>query len=306
MKSVLVSLGILFLAFSSATARTWIVGPDESYTHPSEVFELVESGDTIVIRKGIYRTDSFVIREKQDIVILGEQAELLGTEPYGTVVSLYGCRNIVLSGLHMRHELGAQWEICFGGVLEIGDSQNILVIDCEMNGCGAIGLDVYSSTGIVCTNSSIHHNNRFAVRHEWAGVNDPDSMRFETLVMFNNEFADNGNIQFKYSWVENLRVRKSYPDGEVLGMLSIYDRVFDLRERSVESITVELRGAEYTGPWMKIQTNEGLVGWVFSAALTNSLEDSEHFDTNYYNSEEMNENEEEEYYEGEEDDYDEE
>lgn len=305
MKSALISIGILFLAFSSTSARTWLVGPDESFRHPSVVFEEMGSGDTVVIRKGVYKTESFVIREKQDIVILGEEAELLGIEPYGTVMSLYGCQNIVLSGLRMRHELGAQWEVCFGGVLEIGDSQNILVINCEMNGCGAIGLDVYSSSGVVCTNSSIHHNNRFAVRHEWVGVNSADSMRFETLVMFNNEYYDNGNIQFRYSWVDNLRVRKSYPDGEVLGMLSIYDRVFDLGERSREAISVELRGTEYTGPWMRIQTNEGLVGWVFAPALTSSLEDSEHFDINFYNSEKKYEYgeeyyEEEEYYEGEE------
>ncbi|MDP5171394.1 MAG: SH3 domain-containing protein [Bacteroidia bacterium] len=276
MKTILFTIAAILLTCSAA-AKTWVVGAGEEIEHPTEAFDQVESGDTILIRKGEYHAEGFRIGQKANIVIIAEDAHLLGTQPYGTVLTIEGCRNIILSGLHMRHQTGAQWEICFGGVLQISGCQGIFITNCEMNGCGAIGLDVFGSVGVVCSNSAIHHNNKAAVRYEWKSFNDPDSMQFENLIMFRNEFSDNATISFLFPWVDGLRIRKSYPDGEVIGVLSAMERVYFLREKSKEETTIQLRGNDITAPWVKIQTNEGLVGWVFGGAIADTYEESEQF-----------------------------
>ena len=268
MKSA-VCLFLLSVSLSlTGLSRTWLVGPEESLKDPQMALENAQSNDTILIREGEYRRESFMLQSKEFLVILGENAQLLGTDPYGSVLMVSGCNSLIISGLKMRHELGAQWEICFGGVLEIASCRDVLITDCEMNGCGAIGLDVFGSSGVACVNSYIHHNNRSALRYEWHQVNDPDSMKFDGLLMHNNRFADNGTVIFKYPWVEGLRIRESYPDGEVVGTLEQYERVYDLGEKSDTQSTIELRGRSVTDYWVRIQTDTGLSGWVFGGALS--------------------------------------
>lgn len=273
-----VILSLLFVCCVSLPAATWVVGPGEQFTHPNEAFSQMTSSDTVLIRQGQYHAKFFRVGQKNNIVIIGEDAELLGTDFYGSVFMVDGCTNVVISGIRMRHEFGSQWEICYGGVLEIAGCKNVLIQDCEMNGCGAIGLQVYSSTGVVCTGSHIHHNNRAAIRVPEGEFNDPGLMQFEHLLLFDNHFHDNGNLVFLYPWVDNLRVRESYPDGKVLGTLTNRQRVVQLEGRSDTRSTIVLRGITFTEYWIRIQTDDGLIGWVFKGALTPSLEDILHHD----------------------------
>lgn len=47
---------------------------------------------------------------------------------------------------------------CHGAVLRIKDSEYVKIINCELNGCGAIGVAGYNSKNIIVRNCFIHHN----------------------------------------------------------------------------------------------------------------------------------------------------
>ena len=65
-------------------AATWIIGPTQIYTLPSQVRTLVQDGDTILIDGGIYLNDA-TKWTKKDLVFIG-----LGIEPNRTVLQYSG------------------------------------------------------------------------------------------------------------------------------------------------------------------------------------------------------------------------
>lgn len=72
-----------------------------------------------------------------------------------------------------------------------------------------------------------------------------------------------------YVWVDQLNVR-DYPslDSTSKFKLSEGARVLYNHEKSTEEILVNLRGQDLVGPFYKIKTKSGKMGWVFSGALT--------------------------------------
>ncbi len=53
----LVLFALLCSVFSSASAKTWLIGPTRIYTAPSKVMSLVANGDTVLIDAGTYSGD---------------------------------------------------------------------------------------------------------------------------------------------------------------------------------------------------------------------------------------------------------
>lgn len=273
MKGITLLGALLLLAAPLLAQQVWVVSPEGDLSDPQMAFYGAAAGDTIRLRPGEYFAETFDLRGKTDLVILGEEAHLLGTSSYGTVLSVNSCRNIVIDGLHLRHELGPQWTYCMGGVLEIVSSQNVLVTGCELNGCGAYGLDVYASMGVIATGCYLHHNNHAAVRYEFSEeINEAPVTQFEGLLLYDNAYEANGTVTFLYSRVEQLRLRNAPVDGETMGFLQEGQRVYDLEKRSDAQSTIELRGQQVTDVWYQVQTDSGLTGWVFGGALADSYD----------------------------------
>lgn len=68
--------------------------------------------------------------------------------------------------------------------------------------------------------------------------------------------------------IDYLRLRaEPGPSGETVAMLQEGDIMYDLGEVSDFSTRVELRGIVYNEPWLKVETSEGQVGWVFGGGV---------------------------------------
>ena len=82
-------------------------------------------------------------------------ANVISAQPrYANVLNFENCSNIHIKGFTAGHaeEPGA----CIGGVLYFQNSQDILVEDCGLFGCGTLGVTGYSSKNMQIVNNDIY------------------------------------------------------------------------------------------------------------------------------------------------------
>lgn len=75
--------------------------------------------------------------------------------------------------------------------------------------------------------------------------------------------------------IDYLRLRsKPGTDSETVAMLQRGQVMHDLGEISDFTTQVELRGVKYNEPWLKVETTEGQIGWVYGGGVYFNLNDS--------------------------------
>ncbi|NPV03080.1 MAG: SH3 domain-containing protein [Brevinematales bacterium] len=78
-----------------------------------------------------------------------------------------------------------------------------------------------------------------------------------------------------YSWVDKLNLRdKPSLTSKVVYQLPEGEDVVFLGKKTKEEITIQLRGTNYTAPWVLVQAKNGTQGWIFAGGLKkkNALE----------------------------------
>jgi hypothetical protein len=73
------------------------------------------------------------------------------------IIVIDDCRNIRITGVHARHLKPLKEYQCHGSVLRINNSRNVRIENCELNGCGAVGVMAKQSS-LSIFNCHIHHN----------------------------------------------------------------------------------------------------------------------------------------------------
>ena len=73
---------------------------------------------------------------------------------YSNVLNFFNCANIMVNGLTVGHTEEPGY--CLGGVLFFMNSQDILVEDCGLFGCGTLGVKAESSKNIQIINNDIY------------------------------------------------------------------------------------------------------------------------------------------------------
>ncbi|MES0491822.1 MAG: SH3 domain-containing protein [Leptospirales bacterium] len=78
--------------------------------------------------------------------------------------------------------------------------------------------------------------------------------------------------KYLYSQVDQARIRKqSGLSGKAIGFLAEGEKVIFLEEESSETAKVTLRGKKYNSPFLKIETLNGVTGWVYGGALSKEI-----------------------------------
>ncbi len=80
-------------------------------------------------------------------------ARLLSGSSTDTVIDIKDCTNITLSGLIMGHEI-LSTDYCSAGVIDISNS-SVSIVDCDIFGCGYVGIVAFSGSSISVENSVI-------------------------------------------------------------------------------------------------------------------------------------------------------
>jgi parallel beta-helix repeat protein len=88
----------------------------------------------------------------------------------------------------------AEDERCYGNVFAIDSCDSVTIRDCDISGCGAIGVYTFNCGEIILMDNFIHDNTLWAVQHEGNDLLVEDSS-IPGLTMKGNTLVNNGGRQ---------------------------------------------------------------------------------------------------------------
>ncbi|MCK4807903.1 MAG: hypothetical protein KAT09_09660, partial [Candidatus Aegiribacteria sp.] len=185
---------VLLTGMTGATTLT--VGEGEQFETPQQAIDEVSDGDTILIKSGAYEfNDSIELWGHNDIWILGEEgSRLICNSQIDNVMWIFNSDRITISGLCATHTEPTENQLCYGNVFGIDGCNDITIENCEINGCGAIGVYTNLVDGIVLRNNFIHDNTICAVQHYGQNL-IMETNHLEGLIMEGNTILNNGGRQ---------------------------------------------------------------------------------------------------------------
>jgi len=240
----------LLLALSGAAA-TLTVGEAEEYTTPQMAMDCVSDGDTVLIRAGEYvSNESIELWGTDDVCILGEVGtRLICDSETENVMWIINSDRITVSGVSATHTEPTEDERCYGNVFGIDGCDDITIEECEINGCGAIGVYTNLVDGIVLRNNFIHDNTLWAVQHEGNDLIQ-ESHHIPGLTMEGNTILNNGGRQL------DMVYSSGSSTAEFAGVLDDDGYlIFQFRNPNTEMIDSYYLTPGCTGIWLDIVQN---------------------------------------------------
>lgn len=137
-----------------------------------EVLKTLRDGDTLKIAEGTYNLKSALeFWGMENIVVTGDgEVELICEDMNDNVIWIFNSENITLRNIKARHTDPPATAKCTGNVIGIDGCENVTIENCDINGCGAIGVYTFISSGITLRDNHIHNNSLFAVQHDGVGL----------------------------------------------------------------------------------------------------------------------------------------
>jgi hypothetical protein len=127
-----------------------------------------------------------------DVAIIGEDgAELVCNSLTDNVLWIVSADRITVSGLSATHTMPSEEERCYGNVFAIDSCDSVTIRDCELSGCGAIGVYTFNCGEIMLLDNFIHDNTLWAVQHEGHNLLVEDNS-LPGLTMSGNTLVNNG------------------------------------------------------------------------------------------------------------------
>ncbi|MBI9102691.1 MAG: right-handed parallel beta-helix repeat-containing protein [Spirochaetales bacterium] len=125
-----------------------------------ELIDQTPNGGVAFIPYGEYIIDEGLRIVGKSGIILRTDAgtRILLDDTNQDVLAISGSSDVRLENLYLRHLIPREDYACHGSVVSIGYSPNVVIINCELNGCGAIGVSSYESDGLIIRNCYIHSN----------------------------------------------------------------------------------------------------------------------------------------------------
>ncbi len=191
------------------------VGPGGEYSTLQEALDNAHAGMTILIKQGDYRSDvSIRIENLNDITIKAtEEVMLICTSQYDDVLTIINSTGITIQNITLKHHIPVT-ESCSGMVISVNSSRNISFVDCDINGCGWMGIYSYRNEGLMARNCYFHENYEYAINLDsqdrdvliegcridnngggiaidWSNEISSDDSPYEWLSLRNNEWGQN-------------------------------------------------------------------------------------------------------------------
>ena len=148
----------------------------------------------LIIDAGDYTSNKAIWVSGENITIEGlKKVNLFCSDQNDNVMWITG-KNIIVSNIRMKHTnpLDSPYNNCSGRVIAFDNARNIIVENCDLNGCGLAGLhDNMGNASILIKNNYIHNNSLGAYTDISGGiwfkeVSDHPVFRFENNRMENN------------------------------------------------------------------------------------------------------------------------
>ncbi|MBN2587430.1 MAG: right-handed parallel beta-helix repeat-containing protein [Candidatus Fermentibacteraceae bacterium] len=181
------------LMSAMASAATLTVGEGLEYEDPHDALALVQDGDTVLILAGTYEFDqSLELWGRKDVAVIGgEGAVLVCNSRTENVMWIVNSDRVTVSGLRATHTMPEAEERCYGNVFAIDSCDSVTVMNCDICGCGAIGVYTFNCGDVFLRNNFIHDNTLWAVQYEGQNLLAEDS-GIPGLTMEGNTIVNNG------------------------------------------------------------------------------------------------------------------
>lgn len=169
--------------------------------HPGDnLFDAIffaQAYDSIVIKKGTYNisTDPDLGLEVRanHISVIGENGVFIYAGPNFDVLSIFAT-DVKIKNLYLAHTFATS---CDGSVIGIRKgSDDVLISNCDINGCGAIGITfdtITSESRYAILNNQIHNNHicPFSIGYDYKN-RSVEELRNKGVKVYNNKIWNNG------------------------------------------------------------------------------------------------------------------
>ena len=201
------------------------------------ISNLVLADDENVYYENVFDGRELIIKDLNDLSFIGieDNVNILVEPRYANVITFIGCNNIKISNIFLGHTLKDGY--CTGGVLKFINCSNVTIEDCNIFGCGRIGIDVLN-----CSNFNIKSSNIYECSEEILKViNGWKSNLFDiidTVVEFNETRIEDNIVNS----ITNKKNEKMFKSIELKNNICISKEIFSnqIKNKSEEIIEEEL------------------------------------------------------------------
>lgn len=172
----------------------------------------VDADREAIVSEAVTDGRQLVLNNMKHLAIRGRKGAMLYAEPrYSFVLSLSFCEDIVIDNLILGHSFEGY---CDGGVINVENSQNVIIDFCDLFGCGTYGLCTRQAEHVTLMNSFI--------RHCTYGIADLNNSKH--LTFFNCDIFSNKEFDLFNSWgnedviIDSCRFFANNPDSPLFNM----------------------------------------------------------------------------------------
>ncbi len=159
------------------------------------IFE-ANAGDSIVLKSGIYNLENELSVYADYVTLIGEPGCFIYANIDYNVMDI-DAHFVKLKNLYLSH-LNSENAGCSADVIMINafSCSNVLIENCDINGCGVVGINLYATSenenlNYLFKNNFIHNNSQAAIVID--GTNfDEETSKYEGVVFENNKIWNNG------------------------------------------------------------------------------------------------------------------
>lgn len=155
------------------------------------------AGDSIVLKSGIYKIENGLSVIADYVTLTGEPGCFIYANIDYNVMDI-DAHFVKLKNLYLSH-LNSENAGCSADVIMINSfsSSNVIIENCDINGCGVVGINLYGTEqnenfNYLFKNNFIHNNSQAAIVID--GTNfDEETSKYDGIVFENNKIWNNGS-----------------------------------------------------------------------------------------------------------------
>lgn len=99
------------------------------------------------------------IKNKKNLTLTSRPGtRVLVIDTDADVISVENSEGTRIENMHLSHLQPLEEYNCHGAVVRVADSTGTGILNCELNGCGAVGVSAWNSNITLIRNCLIHHN----------------------------------------------------------------------------------------------------------------------------------------------------
>jgi parallel beta-helix repeat protein len=189
------ALVVLLSACTLKRQQIVIYETGATFTSFKEAIDAAKAGDSIIVYPGKYVSDADITLSKNYVSIVGVgKPQILCTSMQENVLWVQA-DHIYIKNIKASHIQPDFYANCVGNVFALDNAHDITIENCEINGCGRIGVYMFSASGVVLKNNWIHNNSLSAVQVDDVNLFTETDAYLDLVRFIHNRIEKNGDNQ---------------------------------------------------------------------------------------------------------------